>query len=77
MVLISILVFAILAYYFAVFLNNKKVGYTLSFTFIAFFILGLVLLVSNEYGHFGMQKVVSEKTYQIQSVQKGSNLLLK
>lgn len=77
MVLISILVFAILAYYFAVFLNNKKVGYTLSFTFIAFFILGLVLLVSNEYGHFGMQKVVSEKTYQIQSIQKGSNLLLK
>lgn len=77
MILVSILICAGLGYYFAVFLQNKKVGYSLSFTFIALFILSLILLVSNEYGHFGMQKVTNEKTYQIQSVQKGSNLLLK
>lgn len=77
MILVSILICAGLAYYFAVFLQNKKVGYGLSFTFIALFILSLVLLISNEYGHLGMQKVTDEKTYQIQSVQKGSNLLLK
>lgn len=77
MILISILVFAGLAYYFAVFIKNKKVGYGFSFTFIALFILSLVLLISNEYGHFGMKQVTSEKTYQIQTVQKGSNLLLK
>jgi len=77
MVIVSILIFAVLAYYFAVFLKNKKVGYSLTFSFVALFIVGLVLLVSNEYGHFGMKRVVTDKTYQIQSVQKGSNLLLK
>ncbi|WP_201307184.1 DUF4811 domain-containing protein [Companilactobacillus farciminis] len=76
MVLISILLCAGLAYFFAVFLKNKKVGYSLAFTFIGLFIIGLVLLISNEYGHFGMEKVTTEKTYQIQSVQKGANLLL-
>lgn len=76
MVLISILLCAGLAYFFAVFLKNKKVGYSLAFTFIGLFIIGLVLLISNEYGHFGMEKVTTEKTYQIQSVQKGTNLLL-
>lgn len=76
MVLISILLCAGLAYFFAVFLKNKKVGYGLAFTFIGLFIIGLVLLISNEYGHFGMEKVTTEKTYQIQSVQKGTNLLL-
>ena len=76
MVLISILLCAGLAYFFAVFLKNKKVGYSLAFTFIGLFIIGLVLLISNEYGHFGMEKVTSEKTYQIQSAQKGANLLL-
>lgn len=76
MVLISILLCAGLAYFFAVFLKNKKVGYSLAFTFIVLFIIGLVLLISNEYGHFGMEKVTTEKTYQIQSVQKGANLLL-
>lgn len=77
MVLISILIFAVLAYYFAVFLRNKKVGYTLAFTSIALFICSLFLLISNEYGHFGMKQVVTDKTYQIQSVQKETNLLLK
>lgn len=76
MIIISILICAGLGYYFAVFLKNKKVGYTLSFTFIALFILSLVLLIANEYSHFGMKQVTSEKTEQIQSVQKGSNLLL-
>lgn len=76
MILITILICAGLAYFFAVFLKNKKVGYGLSFTFIALFIISLVLLISNEYGHFGMEKVTTEKNYQIQSVQKGSNLLL-
>ena len=76
MVLISILLCAGLAYFFAVFLKNKKVGYSLAFTFIGLFIIGLVLLIANEYGHFGMEKVTTEKTYQIQSVQKGTNLLL-
>ena len=77
MIIVSIIICAILGYYFAVFVQNKRVGYPLSFTFIALFILSLVLLISNEYGHFGMQQVTNEKTYQIQSVQKGSNLLLK
>lgn len=77
MVLISILIFAALAYFFAVFLKNKKVGYSLCFAFIALFIVGLVMLISNEYNHFGMEKVTTEKTQQIQSVQKGSNLLLR
>lgn len=77
MILVSILICAVLSYYFAVFLKNKKVGYSLSITFVALFILSIVLLVSNEYGHFGMHKVENEKTYQIQSVQKGSKLLLK
>lgn len=76
MILISILIFAGLAYFFAVFLQNKKVGYSLSFTFIALFLIALVMLISNEYSHFGMEKVTSEKTYQIQSAQKGTNLLL-
>lgn len=76
MIIISILLCAGLGYYFAVFLKNKKVGYSLSFTFIALFIISLILLVANEYSHFGMEKVTSEKTEQIQSVQKGSNLLL-
>ncbi|WP_334331778.1 DUF4811 domain-containing protein [Companilactobacillus sp. HBUAS59544] len=77
MVLISILICAGLAYFFAVFLKNKKVGYGLSFTFIALFIVGLVMLISNEYNHFGMEKVTTEKTEQIQSVQKSANLLLR
>lgn len=77
MIIASIIICAVLGYYFAVFIENKKVGYPLSFTFIALFILSLVLLISNEYGHFGMKQVTNEKTYQIQSVQKGSNLLLK
>lgn len=76
MILISILIFAGLAYFFAVFLKNKKVGYSLSFTFIALFIISLVLLISNEYNHFGMEQVTNKTTYQIQSAQKGSNLLL-
>ncbi|KRN99849.1 DUF4811 domain-containing protein [Companilactobacillus kimchiensis] len=77
MIIVSIIICAVLGYYFAVFIENKKVGYSLSLTFIALFVLSLVLLISNEYGHLGMQKVTDEKTYQIQSVQKGSNLLLK
>ncbi len=77
MVIATIIISAVLGYYFAVFIKNKKVGYPLSFTFIALFILSLVLLVSNEYSHFGMEKVTSEKVYQIQSVQKKSNMLLK
>jgi len=66
MVIATIIISAVLGYYFAVFIKNKKVGYPLSFTFIALFILSLVLLVSNEYSHFGMEKVTSEKVYQIQ-----------
>lgn len=77
MIIVSIIICAVLGYYFAVFVPNKKVGYPVSFTFIALFILSLVLLISNEYGHFGMKQTVNEKTYQIQSIQKGSNLLLK
>jgi len=77
MIIVSIIICAVLGYYFAVFIKNKRVGYPLSFTFIALFVLSLILLISNEYSHFGMEQRVSEKTYQIQSVQKGSNLLLK
>lgn len=77
MIIVSIIICAVLGYYFAVFIKNKKVGYSLSFTFIGLFVLSLILLISNEYGHFGMHQVTNEKTYQIQSVQKGSNLLLK
>lgn len=76
MVIISIVICAALAYYFAVFLQNKKVGYSLSFTFIALFILSIVLLVANESSHFGMQKVTESKTEQIQTVNKGSKVLL-
>lgn len=76
MVIISIIICAALAYYFAVFIQNKKVGYSLSFTFIALFLLSIVLLVANENNHFGMEKVTSSKTEQIQTVNKGSNLLL-
>lgn len=77
MVIISILVFAVLTYYFAVFIQNKKVGYSFSIVFTVLFIFSLVLLVFNEYSHFGMHQVTTEKTYQIQTVKKGSNLLLK
>lgn len=77
MIIASIIITAVLGYYFAVFIENKKVGYSLSFTFIALFILSLFLLISNEYNHLGMKQVTREKTEQIQSVQKGSNLLLK
>lgn len=77
MIIVSIIICAVLGYYFAVFIKNKRVGYPLAFTFIALFILSLVLLISNEYGHFGMKQAVNEKTYQIQSVQKGQKLLLK
>jgi len=77
MIIVSIIICAVLSYYFAVFLKNKKVGYSLSLTFVALFILSLVLLISNEYNHFGMKQVTNEKVYQIQSVQKESNLLLK
>ncbi|WP_125588001.1 DUF4811 domain-containing protein [Companilactobacillus jidongensis] len=76
MVIASIIICAILAYYFAVFIQNKKVGYSLTAIFIIMFIGSIVLLVSNEYSHFGMEKVTSEKTIQIQTVQKGSNVLL-
>lgn len=76
MIIVSILICAVLSYYFAVFIKNKRVGYTLAGIFIALFIGSIVLLVSNEYGHFGMEKVTSEKTIQIQTVQKGSNVLL-
>jgi len=76
MVIISILICAVLSYYFAVFIQNKKVGYTLAGIFIVIFIGSIVLLVSNEYDHFGMKKVTSEKTEQIQTVQKGNNILL-
>jgi len=77
MIIVSIIICAVLSYYFAVFVNNKKVGYPLSFTFVALFILSLILLISNEYGHLGMKQTTKEATYQIQSVQKKSNLLLK
>ncbi|MQS52331.1 DUF4811 domain-containing protein [Companilactobacillus mishanensis] len=76
MIQISILIFAGLAYYFAVFINNKKVGYGLSFTFVALFILSIGLLVGNEYNHIGMEKVTKDRTVQISTVQKGSNVLL-
>ncbi|WP_125566330.1 DUF4811 domain-containing protein [Companilactobacillus insicii] len=76
MIIVSIIVCAVLSYYFAVFIQNKKVGYSLAGVFIVLFIGSIVMLVSNEYGHFGMQKVTSEKTVQIQTVKKGANLLL-
>ncbi|WP_334329197.1 DUF4811 domain-containing protein [Companilactobacillus sp. HBUAS59699] len=76
MVIVSILICAVLAYYFAVFIKNKKVGYSLTGIFIVLFIGSIVLLVSNEYSHFGMKEVTSEKTMQIQTVQKGANVLL-
>lgn len=76
MIQISILVFAALAYYFAVFLKNKRVGYSLTTIFIVLFVASIGLLVGNEYSHFGMEKVTNEKTFQIQTVKKGSNLLL-
>ncbi len=76
MIQISILVFAALAYYFAVFLKNKRVGYSLTSVFLVLFVGCLVLLVSNEYGHYGMHKVTEDKTFQIQTVKKGSNILL-
>ncbi|AKP67100.1 DUF4811 domain-containing protein [Companilactobacillus ginsenosidimutans] len=76
MIQISILVCAGLAYYFAVFLRNKRVGYSLMSVFIVLFILSIGLLVGNEYGHYGMEKVTTDKTIQIQTVKKGSNVLL-
>ncbi|MFC6322730.1 DUF4811 domain-containing protein [Companilactobacillus baiquanensis] len=76
MVIISIIICAALAYYFAVFIQNKKVGYSLSFTFIALFLISIVLLVANENNHLGMEKVTRSQTEQIQTVNKGSNLLL-
>ncbi|MFD1417413.1 DUF4811 domain-containing protein [Companilactobacillus keshanensis] len=76
MIIVSIIICAALAYYFAVFIPNKKVGYSISFTFIALFLISIVLLVLNESNHFGMEKVDSSKTEQIQTVNKGSKLLL-
>lgn len=76
MVIVSILICAVLAYYFAVFIKNKKVGYSLAGIFIVLFIGSIVLLISNEYNHLGMEKVTKEKTVQIQTVQKGANILL-
>lgn len=76
MIQILILVSAALAYYFAVFLKNKKVGYSLTTVFLVLFVASLGLLVGNEYGHFGMQKATVHKTVSVQTVKKGSNLLL-
>lgn len=76
MVQITILISAALAYFFAVFLKNKRVGYTLMSVFIALFLISIGLLVGNEYGHLGMEKVTTNKTIAIQTVKKGSNLLL-
>lgn len=76
MIQISILVFAALAYYFAVFLKNKRLGYTLTTVFLVLFVLSLGLLVGNEYGHFGMEKATVNTSRQITTVKKGSNILL-
>ncbi|APX71246.1 DUF4811 domain-containing protein [Companilactobacillus allii] len=76
MIIVLILLSVVLAFYFAVFIQNKKVGYSLMAVSIVVFLCGLVMLISNEYNHFGMHKVTSEKTEQIQTVQKGNNILL-
>ncbi|KRL65625.1 DUF4811 domain-containing protein [Companilactobacillus versmoldensis] len=76
MIQISILVLAALAYFCAVFVKNKRVGYSFTTVFIVLLIGATVSLVLNEQNHFGMEKVVSQKTIPIQTVKKGSNLLL-
>lgn len=76
MVQITILISAALAYFFAVFVKNKRLGYTVISVFIALFLISIGLLVGNEYGHLGMEKVTTNKTIAIQTVKKGSNLLL-
>ncbi|WP_125771331.1 DUF4811 domain-containing protein [Companilactobacillus furfuricola] len=76
MIQITILISAGIAYFFAVFLKNKRVGYSLMSVFIALFLISIGLLVGNEYGHFGMEKVTTNKNIAIQTVKKGSNLLL-
>jgi hypothetical protein len=71
MIIISILVCAVLAYFCAVFVLNKKLGYSLAGIFIALFIISVGLLVANENNHLGMEKVTEDKTVQLSTVKKG------
>ncbi|WP_129045384.1 DUF4811 domain-containing protein [Companilactobacillus metriopterae] len=76
MVLVIILASVLISYYFAVYVKNKKVGYSVASLFILVLIGSLSLLVANEYSHFGMEQKTTSTTEDIHPVQSGMNVLI-
>ncbi|ARQ92397.1 DUF4811 domain-containing protein [Levilactobacillus brevis] len=74
MIIVTLVICAILAFYFYVYLSNRVVANTLTILAVAGVVASIFFIVKNDHDHYGMHNVTETKTQRIYSASPSKNL---